>query len=317
MKKLIALFLVATVLSCSNEDQNQNEASLAVTSGSVLDGKVLSFKNEESFVKEYSDLAALNKDELQSWISSKKLVSLMNAPADLSDMEGEVLSESRIIYSDALKSVLNNESKVKIAGKVLWLNERSFYLLSENEVDKKSEELLLIKDKLEVYGRLLSVSESGKGLTSRYVLPNENRIKTFATAEINVSGSRLRHVIDLYNETIILNDAIQTSKMFVRSILQYRSCSTIGGCKWKEAMNSRMIASNFCTSCAPLAWDSLSNFGTTSGVSGTQTYLIANWRFIGTPYAPSAWYPNFVVSGPVTCNVIGTTGSFSTDLSWY
>jgi hypothetical protein len=316
MKKLIALFLVATVLSCSNEDQNQNEASLAVTSGSVLDGKVLSFKNEESFVKEYSDLAVLNKDELQNWISSKRLVSLLNAPADLSDMEGEVLSESRIIYSDALKSVLNSESKVKINGNVLWLNERTFYLLSEDEINLSAEELIKREANLEKYGQLLSVAKAPKNLAGRLVLPNENRIKSFASAEINANGSRLRHVVDLYNETIVLNDIIQSSKMYLRSTLQYRSCSTLGGCKWKEAMNLRYLSSDFRGREGDTTgiW-TISGIYTGSAISGTKTYQVGSWKFT-VPYISDV---NFVISGPIVCSIDGVIPApqISMEMSWY
>lgn len=318
MKKLIALFLAATIWSCSNEEQvNKDVATSVVTSESVLEGKILSFKNEESFVKEYSSLAAFHSEELKNWISSKGLVSLLNVPTESVEMEGDVIPESKIIYSDALKSILNSESKVKIAGKVLWLNERNFYLLSDNEINKSSEDLLNEKDKLQVYGQLLSISKSEKSLTNREVIPNENRIKTFASAEINVSGSRLRHVVDLFNETIVLNDVIQSSKMYVRSTLQYRSCSTFR-CTWKEAYNARTLISNFyCAACGTggaSTWSFTSNIYA-AGMTGTQTYLIANWAFI----APLNPYINFAISGPITCNIDGVSpvAGVSIDLSWY
>lgn len=318
MKKLIALLSIVIVLSCSSEDQAHKEvASTVVDSGSVLDGKILSYKNEESFVKEYSDLAKLNNDELKKWISSKKLVSLLNTADSSAGIEQDIVPESRLVYSDALKAILNSDSKVKIGDKVLWLNERDFYLLSENELNKTSDELISLKNNLEVFGKLLSLSSSSKGLTNRGVIPNENRIKTFASAEINVSGSRLRHVVDLFNETIVLNDIIQSSKMYVRSTLQYRSCSTFR-CTWKEAYNARTLVSNFyCAACGTAGastWSFTSNIYA-SGVTGTQTYLIANWAFI----APANPYINFAVSGPISCNIDGVSpvAGVSIDLSWY
>jgi len=315
MKKLLLLLTTALFVSCSSEDHITVKDSTAQNSLSVLDGKVLSFKDERSFVREYSDLANLSKDELQSWVAGKKLVSLLSVPNDLSDMEEDVLSDSRVIYSDALKSILNSESKVKIDGKVLWLNERSFYLLSQNEINKSSNELLNIKDELEVYGQLLSVSGAAKSLTSRNVLPNENRIKTFATSEMNVSGSRLRHVVDLYNETIVLNDQIKTSKMYLRTMLQYRSCSTFK-CTWKEAFNVRTVSTNlYCSVCSNVVvapWSLVSTNINAYEISGTKTYLLANWTLNQVLANP---YPSFAVSGPVNCQVAGSTVSF--DLSWY
>lgn len=317
MKKLIALFLVATVLSCSSEDrESQETASLVATVDSVLNGKVLSFKSEESFFKEYSKLAELDRNGLQKWISSKGLVSLLNTSDDSIEMEEDVISESRVIYSDALKSVLNAESKVEIGEKVLWLNDRNFYLLSESEVNFTTKELLERKDKLQKYGQLLSFSGVSKSLTSRLVLPNENRMKTFISPEINVSGSRLRHVVDLYNETIALNDLIQSSKMFLRSTLQYRSCSSLGGCKWKEAFNSRVLGSDFyCQVCGDNSvWRPISGAYSTA-VTGTQTYLLSEWKF----KAPAVPDVNFTISGPVTCHIVGSNPAavFSTEMSWY
>ena len=310
MKRLIALFVVATVLSCSSEDQvSKDVTTVEMTSESVLEGKILSFKNEESFVKEYSGLASLPSEELKNWVSSKGLVSLLNVPAELVEMEGDIIPESKVIYSDALKSVLNSESKVKIAGKVLWLNERNFYLLSENEVDKTSEYLLKEKDKLQVYGQLLSISKSDKNSTNRNVIPNENRVKTFASAEMNVSGSRLRHVIDLYNETIVLNNDIQTSKMFIRSTLQYRSCST-WRCTWKEAMNLRTFSTLDLYTGKPWYLYNRNEYG----ITGTRTYLLADWTLILVAADP---YANFIVSGSVTCQIENTSSIFSIPISWY
>jgi hypothetical protein len=314
MKKLIAFFLVAALVSCSNEDQTtQSVDAVTSTKGSVLDGKVLSFKDNESFIKEYSDVSMLSGKELQNWISNKKLVSLLNTTSDSLEMQDDVISESRLIYSNALKSILNSESKVKIGGKVLWLNERQFYLLSENQLNKTSNELLTIKNDLEVYGQLLSKLETKESLTGRNVIPNENRIKTFASAEMNVSGSRLRHVVDVFNETIVLNDNIQSSKMYLRSTLQYRSCSTFR-CTWKEASNVRNLSTDlYCAACgngavAPWALASVSGYG----ITGTQTYLLGQWTI---SYVLANPYANFAVSGPVTCQVAG--GSVSMDISWY
>lgn len=322
MKKLIALFLLATVLSCSSEDQgNENVVPSAKVSGSVLDGKVLSFKNEESFAKEYSDLAALSGDKLQKWISSKGVVSLLNASNDSLEMEEDAISESRIIYSDALKSILNTESKIKINGKVLWLNDRTFYVLSEKEINKSSEELISSKEQLVVYGQLFSVSGSAKNLTGRLVLPYENAVKTFASEEVTILGSRLRHVVDLYNETIVFNNVNQTSKMFLRSTLQYRSCSTIGGCKWKEASNYRLpnLILNVHTGGG---WRSLSaiyeNPTVLSRASQSQTFLIADYPYISISYPV---LEKFAVSGYVDCSVLDNYTVIGqvpkVNISWY
>ncbi|WKL50414.1 hypothetical protein Q1W71_11705 [Flavobacterium pectinovorum] len=314
MKKIIMFFMFATLLSCSNDDQVSKSIDAGISSnGSVLEGGILAFKNEESFVKEYSHLAELNKNELQNWISEKKVNALLNTTSDSLALQEDVIADSRLMYSDALKSILNSESKVKIGNKVLWLNERNFYLLSGSELNKTSTELISSKDNLEVYGQLLSLAGSSESLTSRNVIPNENRTITFVTPEQTISGSRLRHVVDLFNETIVLNDQIQTSKMYLRTILQYRSCSTFR-CTWKEALNVRTFSTTlFCGACGngSVAPWSLTDINV-SGISGTQTYLLANWTI---SYVLANPYTNFAVSGPVTSLVPG--GAFPVNISWY
>lgn len=313
MKKLIALFLGLTIVSCSSEDQvSQDAVSTKETAASVLDGKMLSFKNEESFIKEYSDLALLDNKGLENWIASKGLNPLLKVSDESEGMEEDVLQETRIIYSDALEAILNTESKVKIGDKVLWLNERNFYLLSENEINKSPEELTGIKENLVVYGKLLSVSKPTKNLTSRYVIPNENRVKTFITEEgsFNVPGMRYRHVLDLYNETVVLNGVVSSSKMFLRSTLQYRSCST-WRCTWKTESSNRIVGGGV-ISANSLFWSASAI--TETWVSGTATFLLATWT-PKAPYSEQSWYQNFEVSGHFKFYVVNAW--HEVPLSWY
>lgn len=273
---------------------------------------MLSFKTEESFIKEYSELSSLSTVELKSWISSKKVASLLNTYDDSISMEVDNLSESRIIYSDALKAVLNSEFKIKINGKVLWLHDRTFYLLSENEVNKTPEQLSDEKSQLQVYGSLLSVSKSSKNLTGRYVIPNENGVKTFYTEEdqFNVPGVRFRHVLDLFNETIVFNDRAQSSKMYLRFTLQYRSCSSFR-CTWKTASNSTIVDA-YNVYATSKNW--VGSPFTDDSVIGSKTFELATWK----PEVPNIepyWYTNFVVSGTVKIYVENAWHEIS--LSWY
>jgi hypothetical protein len=317
MKKLFALFLVATALSCGSEDQeNQNVAQSAVSSESVLDGKMLSFKDEESFVKEYSDLAILSKDQLQKWISDKKVTALLNTSNDSVVMQEDIISKSRLIYSDALKSILNAESKVKIGNKMLWLNERSFYLLSENEVNKTPEELFSLKDKLEVYGQLLGMADSAGKRAGRGIMPNENLVKTFVSEEVNVNGTRHRNVVEIFNETIYFSgtNSVQTSKMYLRTTMQYRSCST-WRCSWKENMYPRTLTTvGFHCSVCDIGHSFWSNRLSlpAATVSGSQMYLLAEWRFIAPVANP---HINYAISGTFICTVVGH--AMPVNVSWY
>lgn len=314
MKKIIGLFVLLITISCSNEDQVESNSSPASNlSSSVLDGRMLSFKDEESFIKEYSGVSEMKSSkEVQNWISKKGLESLLNNSDDSNEMEEEVLSDTRIIYSDALKAILNDESKVKIGGKTIWLNERNFYVLSEKEQNKNSKELGLIKDELEIYGKLLSYMGSEKTLTSRDVIPNENRAKTFINGEgeFNVPGVRLRHVLDLFNETIVVNNQIQSSKMYLRFTMQYRSCST-WRCTWKTENSTLRDYSSGYVVANNITWNTQHPY-VYGGFTGSQTYLFSTW--IGS-YILANPYQNFSVSGKIQFQM--ADGWHEIEISWY
>lgn len=314
MKKIIGLFVLLITISCSNEDQVESNSSPASNlSSSVLDGRMLSFKDEESFIKEYSEVSEMKSSkEVQNWISKKGLESLLNNSDDSNEMEEEVLSDKRIIYSDALKAILNDESKVKIGGKTIWLNERNFYVLSEKEQNKNSKELGLIKDELEIYGKLLSYMGSEKTLTSRDVIPNENRVKTFINGEgeFNVPGVRLRHVLDLFNETIVVNNQIQSSKMYLRFTMQYRSCST-WRCTWKTENSTLRDYSSGYVVANNITWNTQHPY-VYGGFTGSQTYLFSTW--IGS-YILANPYQNFSVSGKIQFQM--ADGWHEIEISWY
>ena len=317
MKKIF-IALVAIVFASCSQDQNESVTPVATFTSSVLDG-IVNFKDEESFIKEYSELSKMNSSELQKWISAKKVNSLLNSSSDSIVMQEENLSNSRIIYSDAMKAILNNESKVKIGENVLWLEESKFYLLTENDLNKTTVELKSRKNKLESFGQVISLSNLNKKLSGRGVIPNENRVKTFVTGEQTLNGSRLRLVVDLFNETIVLNNQISSSKMFLRSTLQYRSCSTFS-CKWKQANNQRTIDARdlFCFNCSSFSgYELLTNgFYEQSFSGGVYTTLIANW---GTKVPAIDRYDNFSLSGTYNSVVYSGTASvgFLVNLSWY
>ncbi|WP_281310541.1 hypothetical protein [Flavobacterium flavigenum] len=317
MKKLIGLFVLLITISCSNEDQMEsNSTPVSNLSSSVLDGKMLSFKNEESFIKEYSEVSEMKSSkEVQNWISKKGLESLLNNAADNSvEMEEDILSDSRIIYSDGLKAILNADSKLKIGNKVLWLNERAFYILENKDVDKSTQELISLKDNLEVYGKLLNYSDSKSrtSLTGRDVIPNENRSKTYVVGLPNNN----RYVLDLFNETIVINGQISTSKMYVRYTLQYKSCS-FWRCTWKQDTTTPWhiylysLTSTVGGEYGPWFFSSLD---TNTLMYGQKTFLLATWGFRA-PALPQ--YVNFNVSGNIQWKYASSSTTYPQEISWY
>ena len=318
MKKLLVLLISVVFVSCS-QDQVESTNPVVETSLSVLDGKLLSYKDEKSFVKEYSDLSKMNSSELQKWISDKKLNSLLNSSSDSLVMQEENLSNSRIIYSDAMKAILNNESKVKIGSNTLWINEHILYALSNENSDKAPKELIVMKNCLEVYGKLLNYSDLkgnvNSNLIGRLVVPNENGIKTYVVGLPNSN----RYVLDLFNETIVLNGLIYSSKMYLRYTLQYRSCS-FWRCTWKTDTTQRwnMYGYNL------LSTGSGSQVGywiftppQAEFVVGPQTLLLATWGVNG-PVDPIYYqYPNFGVSGNAIWRYYSSPIEYPQAISWY
>lgn len=175
--------------------------------------------------------------------------------------------------------------------------------------------LNLVKDKLDVYGQLMGNLKTNKSLnttTNRWVIPNENRMKTFVTDEsmFNIPGSRIRHVLDLYNETIVLNNVTVSSKMYLRSILQYRSCSTLSGCRWKtDTSNLRTNSTQDIFTFSPV-WSNNEVYD--SGITGIKTYLFSTWISSGVLADPAQ---NFDVSGKFQIQM--ADGWHIVNLSWY
>lgn len=310
MKKLLLSLLFIAFLSCTPE-QNSIQNAEVQNALSILDGDLLSFKDEASFIKEYTALSEMKTSaEIQKWILTKKHLSLLNSSSDSLEMQNDSISNSRIIYSDAIKAIFNSESKIKIGGKTIWIDGSNFYLLSPNDVNKNSKSLSQTKDKFFVFGQLQSLG-SNNSLSNRNVIPNENRIKTFITEEnqFDVPGMRLRHIIDLFNETIVFNNQINSSKMYLRSTLQYRSCSA-WRCTWKTEnsivrnLSGTQIVANNPTWSTPVFYQ--------SQITGSRTYLFSNW--IGSNILANR-FQNFQVSGPIQFQV----GSrlINVNISWY
>ncbi len=114
MKKLLLLFVAVIATSCSLDDYNSVTATNQTESLSVLDGGLLSYKDDKSFIKEYSKLAGLKSaKDVQDWISEKGHKSLLNSIQDSLVVSDSVFDKSKIIYSNALKSILNINYKLR------------------------------------------------------------------------------------------------------------------------------------------------------------------------------------------------------------
>lgn len=325
MKKLITLFLVATVLSCNSEDQAIQTVNADTSSAlSVLDGEMLSYKDDKSFVEEYSALTKLKSgDELRNWISKKGHPSLLEVTneslLDLDDV-GETHEVSKIIYSDALSAVLNNDSKVKINGKILWLNEQNFYVLDEANFDKASEQLKVLKSDLKVYGNVFGEEKSNA--TGR-TIANANKAIGWEYG-YRWGGRERKLTLVLFNETIYLNGDVKSTKMFLKAERLGRYCST-----WKCRWNSDSGGTVF------VKFTGAANWQVNPVITGSyqvglgyelndnaNTVLFADGAFPG----PVLGYDSyFSVGGPLTATVFNdpvisfepANTTWTQQLSWY
>ncbi|WP_348810740.1 hypothetical protein [Flavobacterium maritimum] len=311
MKKLLVLFVAVVFMSCS-EDQFGSSNSEGQASLSVLDGELLSFKDDESFIKEYSVVSEMKtEEEVQSWISKKGLKSLLNTLYDSIDMQNDVLDNERIIYSDAIKAILNRESKFKINGNIIWANRQNLYLLNDDNSDFNNQELLKQINSLKIYGNILNKSGISKSNnisneTSRLVIPNENRSKDWSIS-YNSAGRDRRIILTLFNETIVLNSITSSSKMFIKCLKQGKYCS-FWKCNWNqefEPIQLQLTAQQF----NPywLVNTNIYSYGDITNISSSNTTILLSTSTLSSP-------SNFWISSGAT--VTTWNGSARTPYTW-
>ncbi len=327
MKKLLLLFVAVIATSCSSDDPNPVIATSQIESLSVLDGNLLSFKDEGSFIKEYSKLAELKSGkEIQAWITKKGHSSFLNS-IDTTEVIQDKFDNTIIIYSDALKSIVNKDFKFKIEGKILWLNQRNLYVLSENDIEKSEEELEKLKSDLEVYGNVLGLKQNKaqKGNLTDRTIPNANRSKGWSYGYSYENRDR-RIDLTLFNETIILNGNVKSTKMFLRCQRFAKFCSF-----WKCRWNSDGGGSVYLKVGGAIGnWGFNYNLITTNNFLGYElsdlnnTVLLADGTERPAPYI--LYSDNFVVNAIVTVNLLNDTNigahpsnirTWNQNINWY
>jgi hypothetical protein len=311
MKKLLVLLFVAVFASCSQE-QVESVNSIAEPSLSVLDGKILSYKDEASFIKEYSKISEYKtKKDVQNWISKKGHSSMLNSVELNENYNDSIFDNTKIIYSDALKAIFNADSKVKINGEVVWLNERNLFRLTTIFKDKNSKELTSLRNSLEIYGNILGSlpqKSPDRSLASR-IVPNSNRSMDWSKY-YRAGGRDRRIILTLYNETIVLNGFINSSKMFLRCVKQGKYCS-VWKCRWNDDSDSKNISVYVAFDPANYEWTSGVNQNY-YGINGVFSSLISDLNINN----GTADYKNYSLYGSVSVEVDGLPAWFQ-QLSWY
>jgi hypothetical protein len=316
MKKLLLLFVAVIATSCSSDDPNPVAATNQTESLSVLDGGLLSYKDDASFIKEYSTLSELKSTkDLQDWISKKGHSSFLNISTTNEELQDSIISNNRIIYSDALKSIINVDSKFKVNGEVIWLNEGNLFRLSEKNQDKNSQELKSLKNDLEVYGNVLgSLPQKVKGgnPTSR-IVPNSNRSKEWTKYYRGPDGRDKVIILTLYNETIVLRGVINSSKMFLSCVTKGKYCS-FWKCRWNDSSSPKNISIYIAGQGSYNEW--ISYGGTNQAYYNITENFSLMIDSLNIYNGTTVDYPNYKVYGFVGVEVDGYP-AWSQQLSWY
>lgn len=324
MRKILLLTIVILV-SCSKEDQIEPiNVSLEQGSFSKLEGNLLSFKDSDSFIKEYSLLSEFKTaNELKNWISKKGHSSALDNPEavlESDDMIADtdsIIYNTGVVYSDALKAIVNSESKFKVNGKVIWLDKSFLYVLTEKDYDKMSEQLKDIKNNLEVYGSVFNITnpkdiENIKERNNyKEFIPNQNRSITYIYNELN----RKRCFLDLFNETIVINNQLVSSKMYLRSTIKYRSCST-WRCTWKSDNSTIRRMRSEIAFYSDRAWSVNQNFynRNTENFQGSYTVLLAT--YVGSGVILSQKF-SIAANIETTFFLNNTSYSWKQEISWF
>ena len=191
-----------------------------------------------------------------------------------------------------MKSIINADSKLKINGKVIWLEKGVFYVLPKNDFDKTSEELISNKNNLEVYGSVQNDTKPSKiQKTSKTNTIEIPVINGETRSYINDGPNSKRYYLTLFVENVIVNN-YQTSKVFLKTAMDYRSCS-FWRCTWKSDINTtRTLTFNVTVNCT---WNLQVYNGETMNVTGSQTRLLASREGSGAPCSL-----NFLISGNIS-----------------
>lgn len=324
MKKLLVALVAVVFASCSQDQVESSNLLTSESSLSALDGDLLSYKDDASFIKEYSALSEMKSSkEIQGWISKKGFKSLLNTSNDSIYIQNDVLDNKRIIYSDAIKAILNNESKFKINGNVIWANEQNLYLLDENNSNLNNQELInQIKD-LKVYGNILNISSyknnDNSSTTSRVIIPNENKSIDWIVG-YNSAGRDRRIILTLFNETIILNNITTSSKMFIRCIRQGKFCS-FWTCRWNEEFEPKQLALDIYSLGYATGWDlnpSLYYYNNITYISSNNNTILLATAQLAVPYATPT---NFIINATAYVTTLNGGAqipyNWTQQISWY
>lgn len=237
MRKLILVLLMAIfIFSCSNDNLNDNIVGDVVESSPDImqlvqekyDGEIFRFDDNEDFVNFYNMLSNTSIEEFEKFLSVKdeNNSSFYNdqfreEETDENDEDGLRIFEGDFIISQFISTIFNNENKIIISDKTILLDQ------SGDFIDIKSKEIIGY-----LANSLSEKTEYENSVQNRY---NVNYTKTW----LRTDGSK-RVWLDIFNETIYINNIVSSSKVYYKISQQYKSCS-FWRCTWKNDSRNASI----------------------------------------------------------------------------
>ncbi|WP_396150797.1 hypothetical protein [Flavobacterium sp.] len=291
MKKIIGLLTISlSLLSCSNDNEefNQEESNLNLkeTILEKYDGKIFRFNDNDDFLKFYNDLSNLNPKEFNDFLLIKNdnnsiyyrnLSNEEEIVDEETSNEGKVekKSNTEIVLSEYISTIFNYDNNIMIGNDVIFLNEKGE---------------LISTSKNEIIGSLHNSSLSNNEL---------NRHNVNYTKSWTITNGSKRVTLSIFNESLYINNALSSSKIFYRVHQQYKSCS-FWRCTWKNDDISAQLSPNLSMS-GTCQW-------TNNGING--------FEFISSAVFTKN-ISNYVFVGPCALNTIYITGSFNYARSGY
>lgn len=281
MKKLMLLTLLTLfIVGCSKEELNDDPSSLiedaSLNFKQVLkekyDGEIFKFKDTEDFTNFYNLLSVASVEEFEEYLVLKNGNNSSFYRSQIHDeeevIEGEEdglkITEGDFMISEFMSTIFNFENEIIIANKKIKLDKSGNFIdMQENDVIGSVRNSIMQEE-----------SSDNKAY-------NVNYSKSWRRTD----GSK-RFYLYIFNETVYINGALSTSKVFYRVKQKRKSCS-FWRCKWKNDARSATFVPYLKQngSSSNGQWYTSNAYGATQSTSSSSyTLQIATYSFCGVCY---------------------------------
>jgi hypothetical protein len=228
MKKLVFLFTIIVLISCSKDK-----------SATVSDNDRLSFKNKDEYEKTYAMLSKLvTKEEFEMWAQYQNHSTLLNSTDTTFDN-----------FSFIFRTILNKNSELEMGDSIWWFYNGNIYGFSKKE-ESKLESLKVDSSKCTKVGTYfsnnlnskktkvyLAVGSTSEGYQHEFV--QETCYNSCSSTSLKSANGKRKYVDELYSEGTKDKQGYVSSKLHLRIKLEYK-----GSSGWKVAGEPRTVEYN-------------------------------------------------------------------------